>query len=146
MQSKPRFHKQEKLFSCLPACLKMVLSGLGLEISEAELRERCDCTPFGTEALKAVDAARDLGFPQTVKCNLVWDELTAQLNRGLYPIVFVNLLPIAGVKDAHAIVVLEVNATHVSVLDPLQVERALPISTFSSAWAMMNNLAILVCP
>ncbi len=124
----------------------MVLSGLGMEINEAELRERCDCNPFGTEALKAVDAARALGFAQTVKCNLSWDELAAQLDRGLYPIVFVNLLPIAGVKDAHAIVVLEINSPHVLVLDPLQAERALPIATFSTAWAMMNNLAILVCP
>ena len=36
----------------------MVLSGFGLELTEAELRTLCDCTPLGTEALKAVDAAR----------------------------------------------------------------------------------------
>lgn len=36
----------------------MVLSSFDTEISEAELRELCDCTFLGTEALKAVDAAR----------------------------------------------------------------------------------------
>lgn len=68
----------------------MVLSGFGVEMSEAELRKCCDCTPFGTEALKAIDVARDLGFSKTVKCTLSFAELTAQLDLGLYPIVFVN--------------------------------------------------------
>lgn len=31
-------------------------------MSEAELGSRCDCTPFGTEALRVVDAAREIGF------------------------------------------------------------------------------------
>jgi|GEM_PF-6321722 len=36
----------------------MVLSSFGLDIAEAELRVRCDCTVFGTDALKSVDTAR----------------------------------------------------------------------------------------
>jgi ABC-type bacteriocin/lantibiotic exporter with double-glycine peptidase domain len=58
MKSKLPFHKQETIYSCVPACLRMVLSSFGLEISETELRDRCDCNPFGTDALKAVDMAR----------------------------------------------------------------------------------------
>ena len=54
----------------MPACLKMVLTALRLVLSEAELRERCDCTPFGTEALRVVDAARDLGFVSTIKATV----------------------------------------------------------------------------
>lgn len=114
-------------------------------MSEEELRERCDCTPFGTEALKAIDVARDLGFSKTVKCTLSFAELMTQLDLGLYPIVFVNLLPLEGVKDAHAMVVIAVTSTHIRVFDPLQSERLFPISSFSTAWAMMNHLAILVC-
>jgi len=71
-----------------------VLSGFGLDVSEAELRALCDCTPFGTEALKAVDAVRKLGFPKTAKWTLSVDELKTQVNSGFYPIVFINLLPI----------------------------------------------------
>ena len=48
----------------------MVLASLGIERSELELRALCDCTPFGTEALNAVDAVRHLGFPGTGKRNL----------------------------------------------------------------------------
>ncbi|WP_233787241.1 hypothetical protein [Dulcicalothrix desertica] len=38
----------------------MVLSVFEVDMSEAELRQLCDSTPFGTEALKAVDAVRNL--------------------------------------------------------------------------------------
>ena len=124
----------------------MVLAGLGLAVAESELRALCDCTPFGTGALKAVDAARRLGFAGTAKHTLSADELAALVGRAAYPIVFVNTLPIDGVKGEHAFVVLEVSGASVVVADPLLGERTLPRATFDAAWAMMHNLAILVEP
>lgn len=38
--------KQETPYSCVPACLRMVLSSFGLELQEAELRTLCDCTTY----------------------------------------------------------------------------------------------------
>ena len=61
---KLQFHKQETTYSCVPACLRMVLSGFGLDLSEAELGARCDCTVFGTDAFQTVNALRELGFPR----------------------------------------------------------------------------------
>lgn len=124
----------------------MVLSSFDLDISETELRDRCDCTPFGTEALKAIDAIRDLGFLNSVKCTLSFDELVSQVEGALFPIVFVNLLPIDGIREAHAIVVIAANSSSITVYDPSKSERILPVSTFVTAWTMMNNLAILVIP
>lgn len=138
------FHRQETPYSCVPACLRVVLSSFDLDISEAELRDLCDCNPFGTEALKAVDAVRGLGFPKTAKLTLSVDELVTQVNAGFYPIVFINLLPIDGIKVGHAVVVITIDQANVSVYDPLQGERILPRSTFDTAWAMMHNLSILV--
>ncbi|NJL37311.1 MAG: hypothetical protein HC899_11620, partial [Leptolyngbyaceae cyanobacterium SM1_4_3] len=34
MPSKLTFHKQEKPYSCVPVCLRMVLSGFGLSVSD----------------------------------------------------------------------------------------------------------------
>ena len=62
MRSKPPFHRQETRFSCVPACLRMLLLSFGLDIPEIELRVRCDTTILGTDALRVVDAARQLGF------------------------------------------------------------------------------------
>jgi ABC-type bacteriocin/lantibiotic exporter with double-glycine peptidase domain len=122
----------------------MVLASLGIQRSEAALRALCDCTPLGTEALKAVDAARQLGCSGTGKHTLSCDELEAQVRRGLYPIAFVNTLPIDGIRAGHALVVMAIDQRRVSVYDPLHGERSLPRATFESAWAMMHNLVILV--
>jgi ABC-type bacteriocin/lantibiotic exporter with double-glycine peptidase domain len=122
----------------------MVLSSFGVEISEIALRDRCDCNPFGTDALKAVDTLRELGFSNTVKCNLSWNELISQSGEGCYPIAFINLFPLNGIKSRHAVVVTMISTTHAIVYDPLQGERMILNSTFESAWAMMNNLVILV--
>lgn len=122
----------------------MMLADFGLEMTEAELCLLCDCTVFGTEALQAVDAVRRLGFVQTAKYTLSIEELAAQLNSGSYPIVFVNTLPIDGHKGQHACVVFTVDLAHVTVYDPLYGERILPCTTFTTAWAMINNLTILI--
>ncbi len=99
---------------------------------------------MGTDALKAVDAARQLGFSNTQKCTLSIEEIENLIVSSNYPIVYVNLLPIDGYKDAHAIVVTGIEETVVSVYDPLQGERKLSRSTFKTAWSMMHNLSILV--
>jgi ABC-type bacteriocin/lantibiotic exporter with double-glycine peptidase domain len=122
----------------------MVLSSHGLQISEAELRALTDCTVFGTDALKAVDAARHLGFPGTAKYNLSLDELRTVVNDGAYPIVFVNLNPINGVDESHALIVLEFSASSLLVCDPEAGQRTLVLQAFAAAWALRRNLTILV--
>jgi ABC-type bacteriocin/lantibiotic exporter with double-glycine peptidase domain len=127
----------------VPACLRTVLASFGLDVSESELRTLCDTTIFGTAALKTVDAARALGFTGTAKHNLTLEELTAAVDAGLYPIVFVNLDPISGKDAAHAFVVVEASAS-ILVYDPLHGERTLSRETFRAAWALMRNVAVLV--
>jgi ABC-type bacteriocin/lantibiotic exporter with double-glycine peptidase domain len=123
----------------------MVLGSFGLDLPEAELRALCDCTPaFGTSALNVVDAARRLGFPLTAKYNLAATELEALVGGGHFPIVFVNLGPLDGVDEQHALVVVEMNESVVTVFDPLYGERRLPPDIFHAAWGLRRNLAILV--
>lgn len=122
----------------------MVLAAQGCVVSELELRELCDCTFLGTEALNAVDALRKVGFSNSSKCNMKTTELMVALNAGFYPIVFVNLLPIDSVNNPHAIVVTAIDEDEVSLCDPLKGQRLLPRSTFDTTWAMMRNLTILV--
>ena len=144
MPSKPPFHKQETNYSCVPACLRMVLGSFGLDLAESELRALCDCTAFGTDALKAVDAARQLGFPHTAKYNLLPDELEALVKDGHYPIAFLGLAPIDGFDEQHAMVVIEMSESAVVVYDPLYGERTLPRDIFQTAWALQLHLTILV--
>src|SRR6266446_7884128 len=135
MPLKPPFHKQETRYSCVPACLRMVLGSFAVDLSESALRIRCDCTPYGTDALMAVDAARTLGFTRTVKCTLALEALKTLMTDGYCPIVFVDLYPIDGVADIHAMVVIGMSEQEIVVLDPLQGERRLLIDVFTAAWA-----------
>lgn len=123
----------------------MVFESFGIVLAESELRERCDCTPlYGTNAFAAVEVARSLGFLQTAKYTLSLTELAELISDGYHPIVYVILLPIDEVNDPHALVVIGLNESEITVLDPLKGERSLPLQNFIDAWAMKHNLAILV--
>lgn len=144
-RSKPPFHKQETTYSCVPACLRMVLSGLGLDLTEERLRELCDCSPlFGTEAVRAVEAARGLGFAGTAKYTLRYDELRGLVEGSRYPVAYLSLEAIGGTDESHAVVVVEADEEAVTVYDPLHGERRLSRQSFTTAWAARHNLVILV--
>jgi len=123
-----------------------MLSGFGFDISEAELRVRCDCTVLGTNALKAVDAIRQLGFAKTVKHTLSIAEMETFLANGQFPIVFIDLHPIDGIYQPHSLVVISLSDSRAEVYDPARGELFLPRQTFIVAWAMRHNLAIIVEP
>ncbi len=144
MSSKPLFHKQEFGYSCVPACLRMVLLSFGVDLPESKLRESCDSTIMGTDALKAVDAVRRLGFINSRKHTLSPEELKEAVTAGHYPIVFVWTFPLDGRDDLHAVVVTGITEEEVTVLDPLQGERSIPNAVFNLAWERRHNLAILV--
>jgi len=123
----------------------MVLGSFGLDISESELRRQCDCTPyFGTDALRVVDVARQFGFARSAKHTMTLDELRKLLAKAHHPIVFVDLGPIDGIEEVHAVVVVDARHDEIVVLDPLKGERTLPLQAFSTAWAMRHNLAIII--
>jgi ABC-type bacteriocin/lantibiotic exporter with double-glycine peptidase domain len=91
-----------------------------------------------------VDVARQFGFGGTAKHTMTLDELRALVTAGHHPIVFVNLRPIDGIEDVHAVVVVGASQHQIIVLDPLKGERSLPLQAFNTAWAMRHNLAIIV--
>lgn len=122
----------------------MVLLSFGLDIAEEELRVRCDCSVFGTDALKTVDGARQLGFNGTAKHTLSLPEIERLLSSGHCPIVLLDLRPIDGIRGTHAMVVVGMTASVVNVYDPARGERFLSRRSFVAAWTLQNNLAIIV--
>ncbi len=138
------FYPQETPESCVPACLRMVVASLGVEIAEAKLRDLCDCTFEGTSALQAVDVARSLGFAQTSKQTLTLADLETVVTNGNTPIVFVEMEPINGIYQVHALIVVNITPFAVQVLDPATGERTIPRQVFLVAWAARHNLTILI--
>ena len=146
MPESPPFYKQETDYSCVPACLRIVLASLGVFKTEQELRELCDCTLLeGTSALKAVDAARAAGFKGTRKRNLTFDDLMSELERGLFPIAYVEtLLPPHAFAQSHALVVIAIERDEVKALDPARGEIAFSKDGFLAEWNSTRRLAILI--
>lgn len=144
MAKTPPFYPQETDFSCAVACLRMVLSHFGVSKTEAELRELCDCTIFGTSALELVFAARRLGFAASSKHTLTLADLIELTEHGYFPIVYVVSAPYVPAPDVHSFVVVSATREGVEVLDPQQGPRALDIDEFLESWSPMNNLAIVV--
>lgn len=123
----------------------MVFSGFGLDVSEEQLRRLCDCTStFGTDALQAVMAARQLGFTGAAKYTLRFDELRTLVESGKHPIAFISLEPIGGKEESHAVVIVGASETTLTVYDPLHGERTLSRQSFDTAWAMRHNLVVLI--
>jgi len=116
----------------------MVLNSLGLDLSESELRQLSDCSPFGTNAFQVVEAARRLGFRNSRKFTLgSVDELRDLIVQGCYPIVYVDLWPIKGGLSGqyHSQVVISADDEQLIVLDPLVGETAITRLDFDAAWS-----------
>ena len=144
MAKTPPFYPQETDFSCAVACLRMVLSHLGVSKTEAELRELCDCTILGTSALELVFAARRLGFGASSKHTLTLADLIELTEHGYFPIVYVVSVPHVFAPDVHSFVVVSAIREAIEVLDPQHGPRALDIDEFLESWSPMNNLAIVI--
>lgn len=145
-KSKPPWYRQELDESCLPACLRMVLAGHGVHLSEKRLRKLCGCQPgFGTHSSEVVRAAQALGFTRSVETyRLSLHDLRDTIRSGVFPIVGVNLYELRGSWSPHALVVVGVKARSVEVNDPLLGHLYLMAQTFERVWAMEDFLTILI--
>ena len=153
MPDKPALHKQETEYSCAPACLKMVLESFGEVYTEQELRELCDCTYDSVVLLGGADphpfkvkaAAQRLGFVNTRIANPSFSELKGELERGLYPIVYVKAQLAPGKPlQKHAVVVVEVGENSVEIRDPWRGELVLSEAAFLTEWVSALRVTILV--
>lgn len=122
----------------------MIFLSLGFEITEAELRDACDCTRLGTDALQAVDVARRFGFSGTAKHTLNLKELAGLIKADVFPIVFISLLPLSGIRETHALIVIGVGEDFVEVLDPAIGVRTLSLDVFNIAWGIRHYLTIII--
>jgi predicted double-glycine peptidase len=125
----------------------MVLAVLGRPMAEELLRILTDCSPLGTDAFHVVEAARHLGFPASRKYTLAsLDDLATLLAEGHFPIAYVDLWPLQGGSSGQyrAMVVIDLDADQVTVLDPLHGERRVTREDFQEAWSALRFLTIVI--
>src|SRR5262249_43124870 len=114
--------------------------------TEAEVRLLCDCTFFGgTDAHLLVEAARTLGFVKTRKYSMGFADLRRELERGMFPIVYVRTrLSEHGSPQLHALVIIEISDETVLVNDPWRGEHLFTRDDFIREWSELHGLTIVI--
>lgn len=84
--AKPAPGHQEKPWSCGPASLVLACEALGIEVSEANMRELTDADRDGADEHQMIDGAQDLGLIaapyQTDNIDEAWDEIIDAITAG----------------------------------------------------------------
>lgn len=130
-------YKQSAAGDCLPACARMVLGYLGLDVEETRLADLLRSRPFGTPAyhIRFLEA---LGVSVTFG-SMSLPRLRAYLQDGIPCIVFLQTgeLPDWEFSANHAAVVVGLTEDMVYLNDPAleDAPRAVPLDNFLLAWA-----------
>jgi hypothetical protein len=124
----------------------MVLASLGDDRSEKEIARILGSYEYGTPASR-VRRLKRKGY-QVLFGSFTFDHLKSHLNAGLFPIVFVraDMLPWANFAGFHALVMANISAVDVALLDPAQDSgpTSLSIDGFLLAWEEFDSLAAII--
>ncbi len=114
----------------------MVLSSFGVQRTEQEIRRMLGNPRYGLTLEQA--AAKLLEGGAVAEWHVDWglDDLRSCVHGGNYPIVGVERRYFGHPSAAHAVVIADVHATEIEMLDPLlgPAPRVTLIDTFAAAW------------
>ncbi len=141
-------YKQERPYSCVAACVRMVLAHYGHLRTEDEVRQLLGTGPHGTRA-RDLHRVATLGYHvQLGRSNLA--ELATALRGGVPPIVFVEttLLDYWNQRCDHVAVVVGLDGANVSLNDPYfdTAPQQTSLATFRQAWASNDCWAAFIRP
>ena len=145
------YYKQNRDYTCGPACLRMALKYFGVEQDEVSLTIRCRTTVAGTGLAEVVEAAQYWGFQGEWKIGAKIADLTTALKLGR---------PIMAVVDArvlhriemtkpmgHMIVILSMNNNMIFYHDPeIGPEQIVSQSIFTTAWENLRKRMVTIWP
>ncbi len=143
----PHF-KQEFNYSCVAACVRMVLAHYGRNESEDNLRQLLGTIPYYGTRANSVRRVALWGFDVSDASSL--SELQAALADGVPPIIFLRTgaLDYWNVNDAHTVVLVGVDGTTVYLNDPFfdAFPQQTSLASFQQAWAATGQLAAIIRP
>ena len=143
----PHF-RQEFNYSCVAACIRMVMAHYGRNESEDNVRQLLGTTSRGTRAAHVTNIIQ-LGFDVRFGVSNL-PQLQAMLAANVPPIIFLltGMLDYWETNDAHAVVLIGVDAASVHLNDPFFdiFPQQTPLANFQQAWAMTGHLAAFIRP
>jgi hypothetical protein len=127
----------------------MVLSSFGTLATEEEIRHRLGNPRYGLTLEEAAARLSEAGAIAEWHADWGLDDLRDCVSGGNYPIVGVERRYFGHPSAAHAVVVVDVRAPEIELLDPLfgPAPRVTSIETFAAAWRNAGQeVLILTAP
>lgn len=142
----PHF-KQEKWYTCGPACLRMLLAYFDVIASEEELEEACGTTELGTTPIQIPEGAYKFGMDALAIRNAGIEDLKTNLEKGLPIIVLIDPSHIYGgiAGFGHFILIVGMENNKVIYHDPGISDgdfRGCEVEKFLKAWNIFKNWMI----
>jgi ABC-type bacteriocin/lantibiotic exporter with double-glycine peptidase domain len=137
---------QEFFSSCVAACVRMALTGLGDSRDEAQVRQLIGYTSLGVSLAAA--QARLIKAGAVAEWHEDWNltDLRDAVRAGQHPIVGVERHLLGYSRAFHAVVVVKLTSTAIEVLDPLDgpAPHRYGIAAFTEAWETAGREVLLI--
>lgn len=142
MTSEPPFFAQERYDTCALACLRMVLAGLGTDVSEAELVRASRLEEGGVEIEALAELARAYGLRANV-AQLALADLADLFDQDKLAIVYLNRLPLDRQFAIHAVIPIRLSPQYVTCLDPRIGRRRISRRKFEHARSYLDRYGVV---
>ena len=137
---------QELASSCVAACVRMALNGLGDSRDEAEVRQLIGYSRLGVSLAAA--QARLVEAGAMAEWHTDWNlaDLRDALRANHFPIVGVERHLLGYPRAVHAIVLVNITSTTVEALDPLDgpASPRYGVGAFTEAWELAGREVLLI--
>ncbi len=134
---------------CLPACVDMVLAFLGQSVERGWLRQVMGSSDLGTPGFKVLNLRRH-GYDVTYAAATDERALIQALVEGVPPIALLRTthLPYWERETAHAVVIVAMDANHVTLNDPAfpSAPQTVSRNAFMLAWLDFDCLYAVIRP
>ncbi|MBC8181706.1 C39 family peptidase [candidate division KSB1 bacterium] len=139
---KPKLHRQETSYSCMVACLNMVLDFYGIEEDESSLRKKSKTKFYGTHPINIVECAKSFGFEAYVN-SFDFNKLQVLLRQNL-PVI-TNIIKHDGDEFyIHSVVVYRIERNSIYLLDPEDGEIKTSCKKFETLWGQNDYIGIVI--
>jgi ABC-type bacteriocin/lantibiotic exporter with double-glycine peptidase domain len=140
------WYEQEHQASCVAACLRMVGSALGQQLSEREVRQLLGNPRFGLTLGKASLKLIEANVIAEYHSDWGLDDLRDSIRDGNYPIGGVERRFFGYASAAHAVVRTSVRSIEIMALDPLigPQPQTYKLATFERAWKIAGKETLIL--
>lgn len=137
---------QELSSSCVSACVRIVLFGLGVMASEEQVRRLLRHDKFGLSLATAQARLASAGADVFFYNDWSLDDLRDELRQGHYPIVGVERHWLGYLSASHAIVLVGLSSNGVEILDPMNGPQVRPfgLPAFEQAWTRADKEVLII--